>query len=258
MTEQWQELKETIVEMRDNDGTGTQQEVCEFLVNYMGILEKQMQEPCEDCISRTEVIKSIDEREDVNGKVDAESVRTDIVLIPPVNPQACGDLISRKAIFEEFENDQYHLEFCKEHHIDRSISMEMVRIRLHDLPHVTPQPCEDAIGRSDMLDAIGHGTTYTSEELQRIIKGLPPVTPQPKMGEWISVEDRLPEEGEEVLVWYRYWRYGEYNNWYYTYGIGYQYTGIFSVIDGGVRQSVYAWQELPEQYIVEPQESERV
>lgn len=52
MTEQWKELKETIIEMRDNDGTGTQQEVCRFLVNYMGVLEKQMQEPrikCEDC-----------------------------------------------------------------------------------------------------------------------------------------------------------------------------------------------------------------
>lgn len=45
MNEQWQELKETIVELRDSDGTGTQQEVCKFLVNYMGILEKQMQEP---------------------------------------------------------------------------------------------------------------------------------------------------------------------------------------------------------------------
>ena len=45
MTEQWQELKETITEMRDNNGTGTQQEVCKFLVNYMEILEKQMQEP---------------------------------------------------------------------------------------------------------------------------------------------------------------------------------------------------------------------
>jgi len=40
------------------------------------------------------------------------------------------------------------------------------------------EPCKDAIGREDMLDAIGHGTTYTSEELQRIIKGLPPVNPQ--------------------------------------------------------------------------------
>ncbi|MBR2549453.1 MAG: hypothetical protein IKE92_05435 [Clostridiales bacterium] len=45
MNEQWQELKETITEMRDNDGTGTQQEVCKFLVNLMDILEKQMQEP---------------------------------------------------------------------------------------------------------------------------------------------------------------------------------------------------------------------
>ena len=43
MREQWQELKETITEMRDNDGTGTQQEVCKFLVNYMDVLEKQIQ-----------------------------------------------------------------------------------------------------------------------------------------------------------------------------------------------------------------------
>lgn len=33
--------------------------------------------------------------------------------------------------------------------------------------------CGNAISRNDMLDAIGHGTTYTSEELQKIIKGLP-------------------------------------------------------------------------------------
>lgn len=45
MNEQWQELKETITEMRDNDGTGTQQEVCKFLANLMDVLEKQMQEP---------------------------------------------------------------------------------------------------------------------------------------------------------------------------------------------------------------------
>lgn len=45
MTEQWKELKEIITELRDNDGTGTQQEVCKFIVNYMEVLEKQMQEP---------------------------------------------------------------------------------------------------------------------------------------------------------------------------------------------------------------------
>ena len=58
MIEQWKELKETITEMRDNDGTGTQQDVCKFLVNYMGVLEKQMveQEPLLDKI-RAEIIE---------------------------------------------------------------------------------------------------------------------------------------------------------------------------------------------------------
>ena len=59
MTEQWQELKETITEMRDNDGTGTQQDVCKFLANYMEVLEKQMQQPCEDAVSRTLVHEAI-------------------------------------------------------------------------------------------------------------------------------------------------------------------------------------------------------
>lgn len=40
MNEEWKELKETITELRDNGGTGTQQEVCKFLVNYMNVLEK--------------------------------------------------------------------------------------------------------------------------------------------------------------------------------------------------------------------------
>lgn len=42
MTEQWQELKKTIIEMRDNDNTSTQQEACKFLANLMDIFEKQM------------------------------------------------------------------------------------------------------------------------------------------------------------------------------------------------------------------------
>ena len=72
MTEQWQELKETIIELRDNDGTGTQQEVCKFLANLMDVLEKQMQEPktghwikskdgymrCDQCGSRGSAIKA--------------------------------------------------------------------------------------------------------------------------------------------------------------------------------------------------------
>ena len=45
MMDQWSELKETITELRDSDGTLTQQGVCEFLINYMSVLEKQMIDP---------------------------------------------------------------------------------------------------------------------------------------------------------------------------------------------------------------------
>lgn len=40
----WQELKETITELRDSDGTLSQQEVCKFLVNLMDVLEKQVED----------------------------------------------------------------------------------------------------------------------------------------------------------------------------------------------------------------------
>lgn len=42
MREQWDELKETIIELRDNNGTVTQQECCQFLANLMNVLEAQM------------------------------------------------------------------------------------------------------------------------------------------------------------------------------------------------------------------------
>lgn len=37
--EGWDELKETIKELSENEGVLTQQEVCKFLVNLMGVIE---------------------------------------------------------------------------------------------------------------------------------------------------------------------------------------------------------------------------
>ncbi len=42
MSKQWNELKATITDLRDNYGIGTQREVCGFLVRLMNKLEKQM------------------------------------------------------------------------------------------------------------------------------------------------------------------------------------------------------------------------
>lgn len=95
MNEQWQELKETITEMRDNDGTGTQQEVCKFLANLMDILEKQMQEPSGDLISRQavntlvdELARAIsDERCCMSRGRSTATIMQDILDLPSVNPQ---------------------------------------------------------------------------------------------------------------------------------------------------------------------------
>lgn len=39
--EKWNELKESIIEMRDSGGTAAQNVVCKFLTNLMEILEKE-------------------------------------------------------------------------------------------------------------------------------------------------------------------------------------------------------------------------
>lgn len=40
----WCEMRETIEEMRDNGGTGNQEEVCRFLSSLMDVIERRMDE----------------------------------------------------------------------------------------------------------------------------------------------------------------------------------------------------------------------
>ena len=65
---------------------------------------------------------------------------------------------------------------------------------------------------------------------------------------WIPVEKKLPEEGQKVLVWYEYFRYGEYNRMFKTYGIGWQFDGHWSGDVSGTKARCIAWQPLPEPY----------
>ena len=65
------------------------------------------------------------------------------------------------------------------------------------------------------------------------------------MSEWISVKDRSPENLKCVLVWYEYFRYGDYNDMFQTYGLGYQCNGLWHVEGGGAKIRVFAWMPLP-------------
>ena len=63
---------------------------------------------------------------------------------------------------------------------------------------------------------------------------------------WIDVKDELPPDGEDVLCWYEYYRYGQYNCMYQTYGIGYQFNGSWGgEVARGNKAKVLFWMLLP-------------
>lgn len=67
------------------------------------------------------------------------------------------------------------------------------------------------------------------------------------MDKWTLVEDALPPNGENVLCWYEYFRFGSYNRLYRTFGIGYQYNGNWGgEVSTGRLARVLAWMPLPD------------
>lgn len=81
-------------------------------------------------------------------------------------------------------------------------------------------------------------------QIEEALRAAPAVS----VPQWISVKDRLPEDGEHVLIWYEYFRYGSYNRMYTTYEIAYQYNGHWSGAGDSLGQKarVFAWMPLPE------------
>ena len=66
------------------------------------------------------------------------------------------------------------------------------------------------------------------------------------MSEWIR--DKLPDDSKDVLVWFEYFRYGDYNCLFQRYGIG-NYLNETWFINGETgwhMLRVIAWQKLPE------------
>ena len=75
------------------------------------------------------------------------------------------------------------------------------------------------------------------------VGSMPTIAPP---GEWMSVEERLPENCVDVLCWYEYFRYGGFNRMYQTYGIGYCIDGHWGgEVSHGTKCRVLYWMPLP-------------
>ena len=83
-----------------------------------------------------------------------------------------------------------------------------------------------------------------ADVLEKALLVLPSAQPQ-----WIPVTERLPEEYKDVLCYYEYFRYGDYNCMFRTIDRGYYGNGRWGGEAGqGHKNKVLAWMPLPEPY----------
>lgn len=120
--------------------------------------------------------------------------------------------------------------------LDKAIEALRKMQRLEDLKPLIID-AKAALEVNQLLDEIKHlkPTICTADEEVEVVDR-----------RWIPVAEKLPKDGEQVLCWYEYFRYGNYNRLYQTYGIGYQFHGNWGgEVSNGHKCRVIAWMPLP-------------
>lgn len=117
------------------------------------------------------------------------------------------------------------------------------RLAAYEDTGLTPEEVFALIkGWSDLCTTIGEcGGIDRLRELAEADKG------GLLVGHWVLTDEKLPPEGQDVLCWYEYFRYGAFNRMYQTYGIGFQFNGNWGgEVANGRSAKVLAWMPLPE------------
>ena len=95
-----------------------------------------------------------------------------------------------------------------------------------------------------------HGCRECANEHEKLASWLVELKERRERTRWIPCSARLPKSSEDVLVWFEYFRYGEYNCMYQTYNIG-NYVAKYDLWMVGHETGwkdlrVIAWMPLPE------------
>lgn len=111
----------------------------------------------------------------------------------------------------------------------------------------------DLIDRRDAIEKFAMTAPQMSTihiyEAVDILDSLQTVQLEPQ---WVPVSERMPEDYVDVLVWFEYFRYGNYNRMYATHGIGNyskEYNSWAINHETGWKDlHVIAWMPLPDPY----------
>lgn len=146
------------------------------------------------------------------------------------------------------------IEFCAERWIPLNIDAVNMQptIEPEKAQHLQEGTTSDLISRQAAIDLVTdmEFMNFTAKGILRdSLRKLSPAQPEPQ---WIPVERELPEDFTDVLVWFEYFRYGDYNCLYQTHGIG-TYVANYNLWTvnhetGWKDLRVIAWMPLPEAY----------
>lgn len=89
-----------------------------------------------------------------------------------------------------------------------------------------------------------------SKDLETFYKEVLKIVVNEEGQPWVSAKHELPKNNEEVLVWFEYFRYGEYNRLFQTWGIGEYFEKyddwMINHETGWHKLRVIAWLPIPE------------